>query len=174
MPNTRKKEQVAALQDKLKQVSSAVMVDYSGISVSDQEKIRQKLRDSSIDFFVVKNRLLRIAAAEAGINVLSEEIGGQTAVALGYEDVVVAPKVIAKLIGEFKKLKIKGGFLPEEYLTSENVITLSKIPGKQELYAQLVGVMAAPMRNILSAMQGSARDLVGVLNNYRQKQQEAA
>lgn len=174
MPNTRKKEQVAELQSKLKQVSSAVMVDYRGISVADQEKIRHKLRESSVDFVVVKNRLLRIAAAEAGINVLTEEIGGQTAIALGYEDVVVAPKVIAKLIEEFKQLKIKGGFLPDEYLSSDNVVTLSKIPGKQELYAQLVGVMAAPMSNVLNAMQGSARNLVGVLSNYHKKQQEAA
>jgi len=173
MANEKKQAIVDALEARLKKLSSVVMVDYNGLSVSDQEKVRTELRGQNIDFQVVKNRLLRIAAANAGIPHLPAEIAGQTAIAIGYDDVISAPKTMIKMAKKYEAIKIKGGFMFDQYLTSRQVDMLSRMPGRQELYGQVVGVMAASLRSLLNVMNGNSRNLVQLLGNYRDQKQAA-
>ncbi len=170
MPNQRNQDIVKDMQERLKKVSSAVLFDFTGIPMTAQQSVRRKLRKSQVDFVVIKNTLLNISAKQAGVADLPTAVlKGQTGVAIGYDDPITVPKLALEISKEFPLFKFKGGFLPDTYMTAAQVEILAKTPGKDQLRAQVVGLLAAPMRNLVSVLSGNARNLVSVLNNYQQK-----
>ena len=119
MPNAKvlaeKQAMVAALAEKMKNASSGVIVDYKGITVEQDTKLRAELRKNGVDYAVVKNTLTRFAAKQIGFDELDEVLNGTTALAVSAEDSVMP----AKLISEFAKknpkvFKIKAGFVDGE------------------------------------------------------------
>lgn len=173
MPSSKNQTLVEEISAKLATIESVVLVNFRGSSMKDQEAIRGKLREAGIEFRVIKNRLLLLSAKRAGITVLPSELDGQTAIAMGFDDLIAAPKMILKLIKLYPQLEVKGGFLPDEYLSAIQVSQLAKVPGRQELYGQVVGVMAGSLRSIVSVLSGNSRGLVQVLEAYRQKMASA-
>ena len=146
-----KKEAVAELVEKLKVAKSGVLVDYVGINVADDTKLRRELREAGVEYTVIKNSILRFAAKEAGYGELDAYLSGSTALALSNDDPV------AKILGKFAegsngKFSLKAGFVEGEVLDEAKVIELSKTPSKEEILTMLVIALSSPIKGIAVAL----------------------
>ena len=141
----QKKQIVSDLAGKLSSSVAGVIVDYKGITVADDTKLRKELREAGVEYTVVKNTLLRFAAKEAGL-----------------EDPIAAAKILSKYAeGSKGKFSIKAGFMEGKVLDLEGVDRLAKLPSKEQLLVQL-----------LSVLNGNLRGLAIALNAIVEKQEE--
>ena len=149
---------VAELADKLKAAAGGVLVDYKGISVEDDTKLRKELREAGVDYFVVKNTLLKRAAEIAGIEGLEPALSGTTAIALHNEDIIVAPKVLNKKAeASDGKFAIKLGFIDGKAISKEEVEKYAKLPSKETLLSQLVFMLQSPIQRVAIAINEIAK-----------------
>lgn len=148
-----KQEYVAQLAEKLKNSACGVIVDYKGITVADDTVLRKGLREADVDYFVVKNTLLKRAAEIAGIEGLDDVLEGTTAIALAKEDIVTAPKLLFKQEeasnGAFT---IKKGFVDGKAISKEEVVAYAKLPTKETLLSQLVFMLQSPIQKLAIAI----------------------
>jgi large subunit ribosomal protein L10 len=159
----QKKELVKDLAEKLKNSKATVFSDFKGLSVKDMTNLRQELRSKNIDMKVFKKTLVSIALKDAGVEMDARKLEGQIAVAVAKDDEVEAAKIIAKVAKTNENLKIVGGLLGKNVLSIEEVMALSKLPGKEELLAKLVGTLNAPISGFANVLAGNLRGLVQVL-----------
>ncbi len=149
---------VAELADKLKAAAGGVLVDYKGISVEDDTKLRKELREAGVDYFVVKNTLLKRAAEMAGIEGLDSALSGTTAIALHNEDIIIAPKVLNKKAeASDGKFAIKLGFIDGKAISKEEVEKYAKLPSKETLLSQLVFMLQSPIQRVAIAINEIAK-----------------
>ncbi len=149
----QKQKYVADLSEKLKKAAGGVLVDYKGISVEDDTKLRKELRESNVEYFVVKNTLLRRAAEDAGIEGLEPALSGTTAIALSEEDIITAPKLLHKKEEDSKGgFSIKLGFVDGKVISKEEVEVYAKLPSKETLLSQLVFMLQSPMQRLAIAI----------------------
>lgn len=149
----QKQQFVADLAEKLKNAAGGVLVDYSGISVEDDTKLRKELRENGVDYFVVKNTLLKRAAEIAGVEGLEPALSGTTAIALSAEDIIIAPKLLFKKAeASDGKFAIKLGFLDGKAISKEEVEAYAKLPSKETLLSQLVFMLQSPIQRLAIAI----------------------
>ena len=164
MQTRQQKEQlVKDLAEKIKDSKAAVFSDFKGLTVKKLTDLRRELREHGVDFQVLKKTLITIALRDAGIEMDAKNLSGQIAVAVSVGDEVEAAKIIAKAAKANDNLKIVGGLLGKSVLTDEEVVALSKLPGKDELLAKLVGTLNAPVSGFVNVLAGNIRGLVQVL-----------
>ena len=144
-----KKAIVAELVEKFNTSKTIVVVDYRGLTVAQATK----LREAGVDYRVVKNTLLTIAAKEAGADALVPTFKGVTAIAFGGEDLIAPAQIIAKFSKENKILEIKGGLLEGEYLDQAGVIALGELPPKEVLLAQVASCFQAPIQRMAYVLE---------------------
>ena len=160
----QKQEIVANLKEKLTGSVAGVLVDYKGINVAEDTKLRKELREAGVDYTVVKNTLLKFAIDEVGFGALDAHLSGTTALAVSKEDPVIAAKILTKYAEDSKgQFSIKAGFLDGEVIDSDKVIAVGKLPSKEQLLVQL-----------LSVLNGNIRGLAVALNAIAEKGQEEA
>ncbi len=153
MDRTQKEAAVAELTEHLKGAEAIFAVDYRGISVTDASELRVKLADSDAVFKVVKNRLAKLAAADAGgITELDELLVGPTALTLIKGDPVTAAKTIADFAKEHEELEYKGGIMDGAALDPEAFQVIARLPGVDILYGQLVGLAASPLTGLVAGL----------------------
>lgn len=144
-----KQQYVNELADKLKNAACGVIVDYKGINVADDTQLRKSLREAGVEYFVVKNTLLRRAAEAAGIDGLNEHLEGTTAIALSKEDIIIAPKLLYKQVEASKgEFSIKVGFIDGKAITAEEVTEYAKLPDKDTLIAKFLFVLQSPIQKL--------------------------
>ncbi len=154
----QKQAYVAELAEKLKAAAGGVLVDYKGISVEDDTKLRKELRENGVDYFVVKNTLLKRAAEAAGIEGLEPALSGTTAIALHTEDIIVAPKLLYKKAEKSDgKFAIKLGFIDGKVISKEEVEEYAKLPSKETLLSQLVFMLQSPIQRVAIAINEIAK-----------------
>ncbi|MBQ5333317.1 MAG: 50S ribosomal protein L10 [Oscillospiraceae bacterium] len=154
----QKQAYVAELADKLKASAGGVLVDYKGISVEDDTKLRKELREGGVDYFVVKNTLLKRAAEMAGIEGLEPALSGTTAIALHADDIIIAPKILNKKAeGSDGKFSIKLGFIDGQVISKEEVEKYAKLPSKETLLSQLVFMLQSPIQRVAIAINEIAK-----------------
>jgi large subunit ribosomal protein L10 len=138
-------------------------VDYRGISVPQAAELRSKLREADASFRIVKNRLTKIAADEAGEERLAELLQGPTALTFVRGDTAQAAKAITTFNKEHEVLTYKGGFMDATTLDELAFKSIAKLPGREVLNGQLAGVVASPLtglvRGLGSMIQGLALQL---------------
>jgi large subunit ribosomal protein L10 len=138
-------------------------VDYRGISVPQAAELRSKLREADASFRIVKNRLTKIAASNAGEERLAELLQGPTALAFVRGDTAQAAKAITSFNKEHAVLTFKGGFMDGTSLDEDAFKAISRLPGREVLNGQLAGVVASPLtglvRGLGSMIQGLALQL---------------
>ena len=155
------------------QESEAVFaVDYRGITVTQAAELRTRLRDADATFRVTKNTLTEIAADRADASALKDLLQGPTALAFVRGDVAAAAKALADYQRETggELLPFKGGSLNGEALSAEQVTALSKLPTREVLYQQLVGVVASPLTGLartLNALIGGLAVQLGQINEKK-------
>ena len=149
----QKQQFVADLAEKLKKAAGGVLVDSKGISVEDDTKLRKELRENGVEYFVVKNTLLKRAAEIAGIDGLEPALSGTTALALSEEDIITAPKLLNKKAEDSDgKFSIKLGFVDGKVISKEEVEVYAKLPSKETLLSQLVFMLQSPMQRLAIAI----------------------
>lgn len=126
--------------------------------------MRRKLEESGIKYKVVKNTLARFAAERAGRDELINSFEGPVAIAFGYGDITEPAKALDDYIRTSKaSLSIKGGFLSDRLLTSEDITTLAKLPSREILLARIAGGMKSPIVALVSCLANPIREIIGVL-----------
>ena len=149
---------VAQLKDKVAASVSGVLVDYKGITAEADTKLRKELRENGVEYFVVKNTLLKRAAEIAGIEGLEPALSGTTALALHTEDIIVAPKLLNKKAeASDGKFAIKLGFVDGQVISKEEVEKYAKLPSKETLLSQLVFMLQSPIQRVAIAINEIAK-----------------
>ena len=146
---------VTELSEKLKKAKCGVLVDYKGINVADDTKLRKNLRENNVDYFVVKNSLLKRALQAAGITELEKfdsKLECTTALGLSENDLIIAPKLLYKQSEDSAKAKhpftIKAGFIDGKAADASLIEQYAKLPSKEELVAKLLFLLQSPMQRL--------------------------
>lgn len=170
MAITREKKEilVADLAEKLTTSKSVVFTDYRGLTVEEIEEVRNQLRAEGIEFKVIKNTLFKLAAKKAGVEI-SEDVthGHPVAVAFAGEDEIAPAKITYTYTKKNDKFAIIGGVLEGKQISDIMVKSLASLPGREELYAKIVGSLVSPLSGLVNVMQGNIRGLVNVLGAIR-------
>lgn len=148
-----KKALVAALAERLKDSCTGVLVDYKGINVADDTKLRKDLREAGVDYSVVKNTLLSRAFEEANLTDLQSTLSGTTALATSKEDYTAAARILCGFADKNKTFEVKGGYLDGEVVDLATIISLSKLPTREVLLANVLGAFQAPIASFARAIQ---------------------
>lgn len=166
----QKKQAVAALSESLKAAHTGVIVNYKGITVAQDTKLRKELREAGDEYMVVKNTLLRLALKDAGIDGLDHVLEGTTALAISKEDYVSSAKILAKFAETSKKFELKAGFVDGGAIDADGVKELAALPSKEVLVAQVLGGLNAPITGFVTVLNGTMKGLVVALNAIAEKQ----
>ncbi|WP_040534594.1 50S ribosomal protein L10 [Schleiferilactobacillus shenzhenensis] len=141
---------------KFNKAQSAVVVDYLGLTVDEDTKLRKQLRDEGVELEVIKNTYLRRAADKAGYEGLDKTFTGPTAVAFSYEDVAAPARVLFKFAKTAKNLEVKGGMIEGKVASMDQLTELSTLPDRDGLLSMLLSVLQAPIRNVAYALNAVA------------------
>ena len=151
-----------------------VLVHYKGLKVEEFNSLREDLSQVGATCRVVPNRLFTKAAAEGGWDPLATQaLEGDTAMIVGGEDVVEVAKKIDAFNNVHEPLQVKFGAIKGRVLASADVEKLAKLPSREVLLAQLLGVLQAPARNLASVLQQKTGSIVYALQAYLEKRQNA-
>lgn len=152
-----KKEQVAVLEEKVKKAAGIVVVDYRGISVEEDTKLRSALREAGVEYKVIKNRLILRAFKNSGYEGFDKVFEGPTAVAFSYDDATAPARIISENMKKLNKLAIKGGVVENQAMDAAGINKIASIPSKTVLVGQLLGLLTSPMRSLAVALSEVAK-----------------
>ncbi len=152
-----KKQLVEEIKENFQNSASVIFVDYKGISVAEDTKLRKECTDNGVTYKVYKNRLIVRALNELGINNFDPKMfEGTTSVAFA-KDEVTAARIFCNTISDIKKMEIKFGYVNGELADAKQVEALSKIPTKEVLVAMLLGVLQGPVSSLARALNEIAK-----------------
>lgn len=149
----QKKTVVADMIAKLQAAQAGVLVDYRGLTVSEDTELRRKFREAGVDYTVVKNTLTRFAAKEVGLEELDSVLHGPTSLAISDSDPVAPAKIIADFAKGNDKVEIKAGFLDGKVISLDEIKTLANTPSRDTLIAKIMGSLNAPVSNLVRTLQ---------------------
>ena len=172
MLKEKKQEVVTMLTEEFGATSTMIVADPRGLTVAQITDLRVKLRANDATLRVTKNTLARIAAEASGRSDLVELLKGPTAIALCRGDVAATAKVLADFGRSSGKLELRGAYMDGALFDTSAVQRLATLPPKEQLQAQLLGTVVAPMQAIVSVLAAGPRDLVVVLDQIIRKRQE--
>jgi large subunit ribosomal protein L10 len=167
MNREQKAAAIAEIASHIDESEAVFAVDYRGITVAQVAELRATLRQSDATFKVVKNSLTERAADQVGAESLKEFLAGPTALTFVRGDVATAAKVVADYARTTQLLPFKGGLMEGNTLDVEQIRSLSKLPSREVLYSQLVGVVASPIGGLvrtLNALIGGLAVALGQVN----------
>ena len=161
MPNAKvlseKQAIVAALTERLQNATAGVFVDYKGITVAEDTALRTELRNNEVEYSVVKNTLTRFALDKVGLNELDSVLNGTTSLATSTGDPIAPIRIISQYSEKMKdKFEIKAAFMDGKVLDADSIASLSKLPSKQALQAQVLGTMLAPITSLAIVLKAIA------------------
>ena len=153
MPNAKvlseKKAIVEALAERFQSANAGVFVDYRGITVAEDTALRRELVAEGVEYSVVKNTLVRFALDKAGLSGLDEVLNGTTSLATTAGDPIAPIRIInenAKKLGD--RFNIKAAFMDGKILSAQEIEEIAALPGKDALYAKVLGTMLAPITSL--------------------------
>ena len=149
----QKQAVVAELSEKIKNSPAGVVVNYQGITVEDDTKMRKALREAGVSYKVVKNSLTGRACDEVGYADMKQYLTGMTAIAIGTTDPVAPAKVLKEYAEKIESFQILAGYLDGAVVDKDTVNTLADIPSKEVLIAKLLGSIKSPIYSFAYAIQ---------------------
>jgi large subunit ribosomal protein L10 len=171
MPTQRKIEIVEEFSEKFKSSKSIFLADFSGINVSETTKLRRSFREANVEYRVLKNNLAKLSFKDAGIEGLDDMLTGMTAFAFSDDDAIAPVKVIKQFNKQVPKdakpLVIKGCVFEGKVFGPDQAEAISNLPSREELMAKFVGLLQAPMSNLVNVLSGTGRKLVGTLESIK-------
>ena len=174
MPNEEKRQAVAELAELLRNSTALAVADYRGLKVSEMQAVRRSLRASGVQLHIAKNRLLKIAADQVGLEELKPMLEGPTAVAtLSGEEVTLAKALQDAFRPYNKVVSLRGGLLGKRPIDGAGLARMASLPSREVLLGRLAGGMAAPMTGMAGVLSGPIRNLLGVLNAVAEKKRQS-
>jgi large subunit ribosomal protein L10 len=171
MNREQKATAIAEIATQIDESQAIFAVDYRGITVSQAAELRSNLRNADALFKVVKNSLTERAADQVGAEALKEYLSGPTALTFVRGDVAVAAKALADYARATQLLPVKGGLMEGAVLGAEEIRTLSRLPSREVLYGQLVGVVASPVSGLVRTLNALLSGLAVALGGVREKKE---
>jgi len=160
---------VAALNERFKQATVTLLATSQGLSVAQVQQLRRALKQAGGEYKVAKNTFARRALKETAYAKLEELLEGPTGLVFGYSDPVAVTKVLVKFAEENDKLSIKAGLLGGAVLEPAAVNALAKLPSREVLLAQLLGLLQAPATQLLRTMQEPGARLVRLMGRISER-----
>jgi large subunit ribosomal protein L10 len=173
MPTEAKRTAVAELVEAFSNSDRAIVSDYRGLTVSDLSAVRRGLREQGITYRVVKNRLARIAAQEAGRGELSSLLDGPSAVALGGQDEAALAKGLLDALRPYRNVVVRGGVIGNTQIDGAAITRLATLPSREQLLSQLAGGIASPLSTMASLLSAPLRNLGYGLTQLRDQRETA-
>ena len=173
MPSEAKQAAVAELVEWLSGTGPTIVSDHRGLSVTDLQKVRRELDGKGIRFRIIKNRLAKIAAEQAGRSELSPLLSGPSAIAFGAEDESSLAKGLLEATKAFD-VEIRGGAVDGVMVNAAVIKQLASLPGREALLSHLAGSMASPLSTMAGLLAAPLRDLgYGLAQLHEQREQAA-
>jgi len=163
---------VAALHERFKKATVALLASCQGLNVAKTQQLRRAVKQDGGEYKVAKNTFTRHALQGTGFANLHELLDGPTGVIFGYADPVALTKALVRFAEENEKVSIKGAVLDGEVLQPAAVSELAKMPGRNELLVKLLRLMQAPAVQLLRVMQEPGARLVRLLHRAGARTQE--
>ena len=148
-----KKAEVAAIAERLQGACAGVLVDYKGINVADDTALRKELREAGVQYFVVKNSILKRAVEGTDLGDIASVCEGTTAIALANEDYTAAARILCKFADSHDNFTVKSGFLDGKVVSVETITELAKLPSREVLLATVLSAFQAPIAAFARAVQ---------------------
>lgn len=158
---SEKQAYVSELREKLQKSVAGVVVDYKGISVANDTKLRAELRAAGVEYAVVKNTMLRLAVKDSDLEGMTEALSGATAIAISTEDATIAARILNKYAESSKgAFTLKAGYMEGKAMDAASIIAIANLPSRDGLLSML-----------LSALTGNLRGLAVALNAIAEKKE---
>jgi len=172
MLRTEKAASITDIKGRFDKMTSAVFLDFTGMTVEEVSKLRIEFRKTGVEYRVVKNTLVKQAIKDhSWSKTLGGTLRGMTGIAWSYEDPSAAAKVVKAFRKDNEKLKVKGGLVDGQLLNGKAVEDqLATMPGKQELRATLLATLQAPLQQFVALLQAPTQNLVYVLSAKERKE----
>ena len=165
---------VAELHEKLGSASAVVVTEYRGLKAGDLVKLRRSLKESQVEVYVVKNTLLRRAAAGTPSEAIVGDLAGPTAIAIASGEAIDAAKGLAKNAGDFDPFNLKGGIIEKSVFDANGVAAVAKLPGKTEMHGQFAGALEGFVGEFVFCVEAVVREFAGLLEAQAEKAGAAA
>ena len=164
MPTEKKRQEVADLADRFQRSTIVIGTDFRGLPVNELTDLRRRLREESVEYRVVKNRLAVLAAQAAGKETLAQVLEGSTGLAIGYAD----PLTVAKVLDEHVKttrsrLVVRSALMDGTLYNAAQISALAALPSKDELLSRLLGQLQSPITQLATVLNGTIKGLAVVL-----------
>lgn len=162
------------LKDSMSRAKSVVFVDFRGVSVADDTKLRRACREAKVTYKVAKNTLAARAIDSLGWEKPRAMLEGPTAIAMSELDPTAAPRVLANAGKDIPTLKIKGGMLDGAVLSPDMVMHLATLPSREQLLAQVAGSLKSPVASLVTVLGNTLGGFARAVEALRVKREEAA
>jgi large subunit ribosomal protein L10 len=172
MPNQKNKDTVKNLREKVAKAKSIILTDFKGLNSNATNDFRAKMLEQQAEVTVAKNTLLKKALEEEKVDteLLAEHLKGNTAAIFSYNDALSPIKPLVEFAKKFELPKIKAAIIEGIFTTGEQVETISKLPSKEQLLAQIVGTMSRPLTGFVTVLKGTQRKFVYAIKAIADKQ----
>ncbi len=174
MARPEKVAEVKAITERLQAAQSMVLADFTGLTVLQMTDFRAQCRANNVECRVVKNRLAIIAADNAELAFLKDHLNGPTALIMGPESQVDPAKLVMGFAKDNEAMKVKGGVVDGEFLDTDQVVALSKVPSMDELIAKMMGSINSPASGLVGVTSGVAGALCRAIDAVAKQKAEAA
>jgi len=163
----QKEQLVDKMSQKLNQSVAILLINYQGLKVHEIDDLKMKLSENGIGFQVIKNSLFKIALKKADLSLDETLLDQPVAIIWGNADEVTPSRIVFEFGKKAEKLSILGGIINGKFADISIINQLAVLPGREELYAKLVGTLNAPMSRLVNALGGNLRSLVYILDQYK-------
>ena len=143
---------VAEISENIKGAQSVVLVDYRGLTVEQDTRLRKELREAGVVYKVYKNTMMNFAFKGTEFEALSEYLEGPSAVAISTSDATAPARIICKFAKEAKALEVKGGVVEGTAYDAKGIASIASIPSREELLSKLLGSIQSPITNFARVM----------------------
>ena len=167
-----KQEIIEDLSSRFQASPSMFVVEYKGLNVGQIESLRQQLKDANAELKVVKNTLLKRASEKTDIEQINDLFIGPTAVAICEQDSPKVAKIFVESKDDLPSLVIKGGIVEGKVVNVSEIEEISKLPSREELLAKLLGMLSAPMTNVVGTLKQMQTKVVYALNAVKETKTE--
>lgn len=169
MNRTEKEEVIGELHAKMAKARAAIVAEPRGLNVETITALRKKLRDNQVEYRVVKNTLAARAAKGTPVEVVADKFVGPTAIVMSYGDVVAPAKLLAEFMKDRENFTIRAAVVEGKLVDAKGVAALAKLPGLNELRAQILGMITQPATKIARIVGTPAQQLARVLGARKEQ-----
>lgn len=170
MLRSEKEQMISELNGKFTRAKAVVVAEFSKLDVDTVNRLRKKLRDGKVEWKVLKNTLARRAAKGTDVEKVSDDFVGPVAMAISYDDVIAPAKILVEFAKDLQAIQIRSGVAQGQKIDTAGVMALAKLPGLNELRAQILGMLNQPATKLLRTIKEPGGALARVIKAKSEKQ----